>query len=78
MRPVRGAPKWEWDAWIDSWEPITEPPRSYPTPKTFYDALSEMEERRPITRYLSGAGSVGVEADPDAPSMFPDAIRGEE
>jgi hypothetical protein len=62
MRPVRGAPKWEWDAWIDSWEPITEPPRSYPTPKTFYDALSEMEERRPITRYLSGAGSVGVEA----------------
>jgi hypothetical protein len=62
MRPVRGAPMWEWDAWIDSWEPITEPPRSYPTPKTFYDALSEMEERRPITRYLSGAGSVGVEA----------------
>jgi hypothetical protein len=35
--------------------------------------LSEMEERWPITRFLSGAGSVGVEADPDAPSMFKDA-----
>jgi len=65
MRPVRGAPAWEWDAWIDSIPQTDETglveARRAMAKQPVYDALSEEIDRSPIVRYLSGAGP-GVEA----------------
>ena len=81
MRPVNGAPSWEWDAWLDSIQDTDETglpaARRAMAKPPVYDALSEEQDRSPIVRYLSGAGP-GVAADPDAPSMFPNTMRGEE
>ena len=78
MRPVRGAPKWEWDAYIDSIEQTDETglpaARRAMEKKPVYDALSEEIDRSPIVRFMSGAGA-GLEADHDAPSMFPNVVQ---
>jgi len=72
VRPVRGAPSWEFNDWFDRYYEdthVVEPPRAKEKPPV-YDALAEEQDRSPIVRFMSGAGP-GVEADPDAPSMFP-------
>ena len=70
MRPVRGAPSWEFNDWYDRYYEdthVVEPPRVYPKAREF-DALDEEQARSPIVRYLSGAGP-GVEAgEPAVPS----------
>jgi len=63
VRPVRGAPSWEFNDWFDRYYEdthVVEPPR-VKEKQPVYDALSEEIDRSPIVRYLSGAGP-GVEA----------------
>jgi hypothetical protein len=72
VRPVRGAPKWDWDAYIDSIEQTDETglpaARRAMAAKPVYDALSEEIDRSPIVRFMSGAGA-GLEAgEPAVPS----------
>jgi hypothetical protein len=72
MRPRRGAPPEEWDAWLDSIEQTDETglpaARRAMAKPVVYDALSEEIDRSPIVRYMSGAGA-GLEAgEPPVPS----------
>lgn len=73
MRPVHGAPSEEWDRWLDDYNEdmqADEPKRDYPQPRPF-DALDEEQARSPISRYMSGAGSIGVEMGEQKAPVFP-------
>ena len=90
MRPSRYAAAWEWAeyfAWTAEQSAAEEGEHAAIVAQRERwarearnrqpDALQEEYDRSPITRYLAGAGSSAVEADDDAPSVFPHAMRGE-